>query len=210
MSKESSSNDKYKALCELTKGDYSAFLYDCDGTLADNMQAHKDTYVQVASEGGIKIDPEIVDEFAGYPITEVVEQINSRYGSHFDPAEFEMRKSELFFREFIEDTKPIQFVVNHLKASAGKYKIAVVSGSARKTVEKTLEVLGIASLVNALVCAGETEKGKPSADPFLLAAEKLGAEPASCIVFEDGEPGVKAAEAAGMKWIRIDKIPLRP
>jgi HAD superfamily hydrolase (TIGR01509 family) len=199
-------SEKLTALLEQTKGNYQAFLYDCDGTLADNMQAHKDTYVKVASMQGVQIDPEIVDEFAGLPIPLVVEEINKRYNAQFNPQEFEQLKGDLFYNEFIEKTQPISFVVDHLKASVGKYKIGVVSGGSRKMIQKTLEVLGIEQLVEVLVCAGETKYGKPYPDPFLAAAEKLGVAAKDCIVFEDGEPGVKAAEAAGMKWIRIDKV----
>lgn len=197
------------ALAELirrSEGNYVAFLYDCDGTLADNMQAHKDTYVQVAAREGVSIDASIIDEFAGLPIPEVVLEINKRYSANFDPAGFEKAKGELFYEKFIEQTKPIRFVVDHLLAHAGKKKIGVVSGGSRKMIEKTLEVLGIASQVEVLVCAGDTYKGKPYPDPFLLAARKLGVKPEKCLVFEDGDPGIQAAEAAGMNWIRIDKI----
>jgi HAD superfamily hydrolase (TIGR01509 family) len=38
---------------------------------------------------------------------------------------------------------------------------------------------------------------------FLLAAKKMGVEPTRCLVFEDAEPGMRAAEAAGMKWVRV-------
>ncbi|WP_224997788.1 HAD family phosphatase [Cesiribacter sp. SM1] len=197
------------ALQELSKesqGAYEAFLYDCDGTLADNMQAHKDTYVNVAARGGINIDPSIIDEFAGLPIPQVVQEINKRYGSSFDPLAFERDKSELFYTEYIQQTKPIQFVVDHLIAHAETKRIGVVSGGSRKMVQKTLEVLGLASLVEVLVCAGDTQKGKPYPDPFLLAAQQLGVSPHKCLVFEDGEAGTKAAERAGMNWIRIDYI----
>jgi len=206
MGSEGNNGNQYEVLRELTRGDYKAFLYDCDGTLADNMQAHKDTYVEVAANGGVTIEPEIIDEFAGYPIPAVVEEINKRYKSSFNPQEFERMKSNLFYNEFIGHTKPIDFVVDHLKASAGKYKIGVVSGGSRKMIQKTLEVLGIDTLVDVLVCAGETEKGKPYPDPFLAAAEQLEVKPEACIVFEDGDAGVQSAIAAGMKWIRIDKI----
>lgn len=193
-------------LIKRSEGDYEAFLYDCDGTLADNMQAHKDTYVQVAARESIIIDSSIIDEFAGLPIPAVVLEINKRYSCNFDPVAFERAKSELFYEEFIERTKPIRFVVDHLLAHAGKKKIGVVSGGSRKMIQKTLEVLGIASLVEVLVCAGDTPKGKPYPDPFLLAAQKIGVAPEKCLVFEDGSPGTEAAEAAGMSWIRIDKI----
>ncbi|PKV75965.1 HAD family hydrolase [Pontibacter ramchanderi] len=195
-----------QALTALSEGDYQAFLYDCDGTLADNMGAHKLTYVAVAERQGVTIDPAIIDEFAGLPIPAVVKEINKRYSSRFDPLIFEAQKAEIFYSEYIEKTQPIKYVVDHLLASAGKLRIGVVSGGARKSVQRTLEVLGIADLVEVLVCAGDTAKGKPYPDPFLKAAALLGVAPDKCLVFEDGEPGVQAAEAAGMRWIRIDQV----
>ncbi|MGV3704055.1 MAG: HAD family hydrolase [Arcticibacter sp.] len=197
---------KLAQLTELSKGDYRAFLYDCDGTLADNMGAHKESYVQVAVGGGVTIDPAIIDEFAGLPIPRVVEKINERYGSNFDPQHFEKEKYKIFYNEYIERTRPVQYVVDHLLAHAGRIKIAVVSGGSREAIEKTLNVLGIASKVEVLVCAGETAHGKPYPDPFLRAAELLGVEPEACLVFEDARAGVEAAEAAGMDWVRIDKL----
>lgn len=198
--------NKLEILTEKAAGPYKAMLYDCDGTLADNMHAHKDTYVQVALQQNVTIDPQIIDDFAGLPIPEVVQEINKKYQVNFDPLVFEQLKSELFYNDYIHTTQPISFVVNHLKASAGNYKIGVVSGGSRKMIEKTLEVLGIADFVEVLVCADESERGKPYPDPFLKAAELLGVLPSECLVFEDGEAGTTAATAAGMPWIRIDKI----
>jgi HAD superfamily hydrolase (TIGR01509 family) len=198
--------DKYEALTKLTAGDFKAFLYDCDGTLADTMPSHKKTYVRVAAESGFVLDDSIVDELAGWPIADVVGAINERYKTNFDPIAFSKRKDHLFFDEYVEQIQPIDYVVNHLKAHVGKLKIGVVSGGDRETVVKTLQVLGIFELVEVIVCAGETPRGKPYPDPFLSAAEKLGVDPKDCLVFEDGDPGVKAAEAAGMRWVRIDKV----
>ncbi len=52
----------------------------------------------------------------------------------------------------------------------------------------------------------ETERGKPYPDPFLKAAKLLSVLPSECLVFEDGEAGTTSTTAAGMPWIRIDKI----
>lgn len=206
MKAENHDSEKLALLNQLTKGAYKAFLYDCDGTLADNMHAHKAAFVKVASHHQIELNDSIIDEMAGTPTILVAEEIARRYQVSLDPIDFAKRKSEIFFAEFIEHTQPVQFVVDHLKAHAGKVKIGVVSGGSRTTVSKTLSVLGIDSLIEVLVCAGETTKGKPYADPFLAAARKLGVLPEECLVFEDGEPGVRAAEAAGMKWIRVDQL----
>ncbi|OKS86298.1 HAD family hydrolase [Mucilaginibacter polytrichastri] len=196
---------KLEALTNLSQG-FKAYLYDCDGTLADNMGAHKETYIKVAADKGFVLNADIVDELAGWPTVKVIEEINKRYGTSFDPQEFNDLKYKLYLDEYINHIKPIEFVVNHLKAHAGKVKIGVVSGGSRESIQKTLQILGIDSLVEVMVCAGETVKGKPYPDPFLAAAEQLGIAPADCLVFEDGAPGVTAAEAAGMKWIRIDKL----
>jgi len=198
--------EKLEILTRMTEGKYEAFLYDCDGTLANNMQLHKDAYVKIAAKYGIDLDPNLIDELAGWPTVKMAEEINRRYSSNLDPVSFGKEKSAIYVNEFIEKTEPIDFVVEHLKSHLGKIRIAVVSGGSRSTVQKTLTILGILPHIEVLVCAGETPKGKPYADPFLKAAELLGVEPSKCVVFEDGVPGVKAAEAAGMDWIRVDEI----
>nr|WP_294794596.1 HAD family phosphatase [uncultured Mucilaginibacter sp.] len=197
--------DKLKRLTQLSKG-YKAFLYDCDGTLADNMPAHKETYLKVALSKGHVISGDIVDELAGWPVIDVINEMNVRFGTDFDAVEFKDLKYQLFLNEYVALTKPIEFVAEHLKAHAGKVKIGVVSGSGRQAVEKTLQVLGIIDLIDVIVCAGETEKGKPHPDPFLAAANKLNISPQDCLVFEDGAAGEEAADRAGMQCIRIDKL----
>ena len=197
--------NKLKQLTQLSKG-YKAFLYDCDGTLADNMPAHKETYLKVALNKGHIIDGDIIDELAGWPVIDVIKEMNVRFGTDFDATEFKDLKYELFLNEYIHLTKPVEFVTEHLKAHVGKVKIGVVSGSGRVAVEKTLQVLGIIDLVDVIVCAGETEKGKPYPDPFLAAAQKLNIRPEDCIVFEDGDAGADSARRAGMQCIRIDKL----
>jgi HAD superfamily hydrolase (TIGR01509 family) len=206
MQKSSLDDEKLLILNALSSGDYKAFLYDCDGTLADNMSAHKEAFVRVAADFNIDLDDSIIDELAGCPTHIVAQAISDRYQKVFDLERFVQQKREVFITEFIQYTKPIQFVVDHLKSHSSGKKIGVVSGGNRATVLKTLTVLGIIDMIDVLVCAGETPNGKPYPDPFLLAAEKLGVPPGQCLVFEDGEPGVQAAEAAGMKWIRVDKV----
>ena len=197
--------EKLKKLDQLTEGDYEAFLYDCDGTLADNMMAHKLAYQEVAANYGIALDINLINETAGWPTILVAKEISKRYNVAL-PESFPAEKSALFINKYIAHTKPVYFVCEHLKKNNGRIKIGVVSGGTRSTVSKTLSVLGITDLIDILVCAGETPHGKPYPDPFLKAAQDLGVDPAKCMVFEDGISGVQAAKAAGMKWIRVDEI----
>ena len=51
---------------------------------------------------------------------------------------------------------------------------------------------------DVLVTSDQVENGKPAPDPYLLAAERLGVDPASCVVFEDAPSGIASGRAAGM------------
>ncbi|MBL7834985.1 MAG: HAD-IA family hydrolase [Cyclobacteriaceae bacterium] len=197
--------ERLKILDHMSEGDYEAFLYDCDGTLADNMMAHKLAYQEVARNYGIDLDLNIIHETAGWPTVLVAQEISRRYDVPL-PESFAAEKSAVFIDKHIQKTLPVVHVYEHLKKNVGRIKIGVVSGGSRSTVSITLSILGLTELIDVLVCAGETPLGKPHPDPFLKAARDLGVDPAKCLVFEDGDPGTKAAEAAGMKWIRVDKI----
>nr|WP_315823938.1 HAD hydrolase-like protein [Paraflavitalea speifideiaquila] len=115
---------------------------------------------------GFELDDAIIDELAGWPILQVTEEIRKRYDADFDPEVFTRQKNSMYELSFIQDTRPIEFVVEHLRAHAGKVRIAVVSGGSRAAVSRTLRMIGISSLVEVLVCAGETVRGKPFPDPF--------------------------------------------
>ncbi|MVZ65167.1 HAD-IA family hydrolase [Sphingobacterium sp. DK4209] len=196
---------KYLKLKELSTP-FKALLFDVDGTLADNMYAHKASYVAAAKEYGITLNPDLIDETAGWPTVAVAKEISQRYQVELDFEVFAKRKSAIFIQEFIQQTKPIDFVRQILFDFHDIKKIAVVSGGSRSTLNITLDVIEVKGKYQTLVCAGDTEFGKPSPQPFLLAAEHLQVDPIDCLVFEDGDPGVQGAIAAGMSWVRIDEI----
>jgi len=196
---------KYTKLSQIASS-YDALLFDVDGTLADNISAHKAAYVATAAEYGITLDPDLIDETAGWPTIAVATEITKRYNTSFDTDAFSLRKSAIFIEKFIHATQPISFVKQVLLDNVGLKRIAVVSGGSRSTLNITLDVIGVKGKYETMVCAGDTPEGKPSPQPFLLAAQQLEIEPHKCLVFEDGDPGVQGAIAAGMAWVRIDQI----
>ncbi|WP_033564516.1 HAD family hydrolase [Sphingobacterium sp. SYP-B4668] len=199
------SQEKFQKLQDITHS-YEALLYDVDGTLADNMLAHKLSYKAAAAEYGIDLDTDLIDETAGWPTVAVAKEIADRYGKTFDFDVFSKRKSAIFIERFIQETKPVDFVHAHLLANQGRKRIGIVSGGSRSTLTITLSVIDVTGRFETLVCAGDTPKGKPAPDPFLLAAQQLGVAPENCIVLEDGDPGVQGAINAGMAWVRIDHL----
>mgnify|MGYP000603166521 CR=1 FL=1 len=63
-----------------------------------------------------------------------------------------------------------------------------------------LEAAGI-PVPAELVTGDDVERGKPHPDPYLLGAQRLGLDPADCVVFEDAAAGADAAVEAGVGLI---------
>ena len=199
------SQEKFEYLNRLAEN-YEALLFDVDGTLADNMHAHKAAYAAAAAHHSITLNTDLIDETAGWPTIAVAEEISKRYKVAFDYQSFATLKSTIFREEYIQKTEPIDYVVEHLKYQSQFKRIGAVSGGTRATLNITLSVIGVLDKLETLVCAGDTPEGKPSPQPFLFAAQNLGVNPDKCLVYEDGIPGVEGAKAAGMGWVRIDEI----
>ncbi len=187
---------------KLPAGDFKAYLFDCDGTVVDSMPLHLIAWQRALGEWGCTFTPEQFYGWGGLPAVVVIERLNAEQGLHMPAAVVAERKEEYYY-EFLPQLKPVPEVMEHVLAAYGRIPIAIVSGSTRESVEASLGVLGITDKFNMLVCAGDYIHGKPNPEPFLMAAERLGVEPADCLVFEDAEPGIEAAKSAGMGWVKV-------
>src|SRR5205807_4622119 len=99
--------------------------------------------------------------------------------------------------------KLIEPVVAIARRVAATHPVAIASGGPRDIVRRMLEISGLAPLFKVVITPEDVVHGKPAPDMFLLAAERMGVPPDKCLVFEDAEPGMRAAEAAGMRWVRV-------
>jgi beta-phosphoglucomutase family hydrolase len=187
---------------KLPAGPFKAFLFDCDGTIADSMPLHYVAWKKALSEWSCEFPEELFYAWGGMPVAEIISTLNERQKLEMPVEAVAERKEALYF-ELIAELKAVPEVLEHIEASHGRIPFAVVSGSTRDSVVASLEALGILDRFDTLVCAGDYKKSKPDPEPFLLAAERLGIAPKDCLVFEDTEMGVQAAMAAGMAWVKV-------
>lgn len=186
----------------IPEGDFAAYLFDCDGTLADSMPIHYRAWLQAVREHGGDFPEDYFYSLAGVPHVRTVEMINAKFGYSLPTMEVVRRKEELY-EQFLGDVQPIAAVVAEVQKNYGRIPMAVVSGGPRAGVERTLKTIGLFEKFDVLVCAEDYLRGKPAPDPFLKAASLLKVEATRCLVFEDADGGIVAAEAAGMKWVRV-------
>jgi HAD superfamily hydrolase (TIGR01509 family) len=189
-----------KNLIDLNK--YSAFLFDCDGTIADSMPVHHIAWNRALEKWGARISEAEHYMWAGRPTAVIVGLLNEEHGLNMDPGAVS-RDKEAAYLDLISTVEPVRAVEEVIRQYHGRVPFAVVSGSPRESVEKTLRHLGLADKFAVILGAGDYEKGKPAPDCFLTAARALQTAPERCLVFEDADLGVQAASAAGMGYIRV-------
>lgn len=190
---------------KLPAGKFKAYLFDCDGTIADSMGLHYIAWQQALGEQGCEFSEDLFYALGGVSVAEIIQRLNHERGLHMPVAEVEKRKEALYY-ENLPQLKAIPEVLEHIEASHGRIPFAVVSGSTRESVTKSLSLLKILDKFDVLVCAGDYRNSKPDPEPFLVAAKALGVEPRDCLVFEDSDMGIQSATAAGMASVKI----LRP
>jgi HAD superfamily hydrolase (TIGR01509 family) len=179
-----------------------ALIFDCDGTLTDSMESHFLAWHRSLASQGIDLKAEDFYSQSGTPSSRVIPAIARRDGVEIDFLEA-LEDKERYFLDEIKKLKVIPSVVAIASKYRGRLPMAVASGGTRTLVTHQLEQAQIADWFQAVVTCEDTEKHKPDPDVFLEAAARLGVDPVTCCVFEDGEPGILAAEAAGMKCIDV-------
>jgi HAD superfamily hydrolase (TIGR01509 family) len=191
-------------LFEPPSAGYRGFIFDCDGTLADSMPLHHEAWqVALAAHGAtFEFGWTLFLRRAGMTIEATVAELNVEFGSRLDPVSV-ARRQRTEYEARLPGIRPLAPVVEYLRSAARNHPVSVASGSERGQVIRTLEAIGVLELVPVIVTAADVARGKPAPDLFLLAAERMGVPPSECVVFEDAELGMLAAERAGMGAVRV-------
>ncbi len=174
-----------------------ALIFDLDGTLADTMPVHYRAYQHILKDYGIDFSPELFASLAGIPAVGTIAKLNEIFGTSMDAEKVGQYKEEEY-EKIMYKMKPIEPVINLLKENYGKLPLAIGTGGYRRLAWKTLQILELDEYVDILVSADDITHPKPHPETFLRCAELMGAPARDCQVFEDGQPGMQAAKAAGM------------
>lgn len=187
---------------KLPPGAFQAYLFDCDGTIADSMPLHYVAWKKALAEWGCEFPEDLFYAWGGRPTPEIIAALNEMRALRMPVESVAHRKEELYYH-LLPELQAIPEVLEHIDARHGQIPFAVVSGSARDSVTASLQVLKLLDRFDTLVCAGEYQRSKPHPEAFLLAASKLRVAPDACLVFEDTDMGIQAATAAGMASVKV-------
>jgi beta-phosphoglucomutase family hydrolase len=182
-----------------------AVLWDMDGTLLDSADYHWRSWREVLAAEGFELTRErFAESFGrrndatlrayfgeGFPLSEV-----ERIG-----AIKEARYRDLVRTHGVELLPGVGLWLAHLKANG--WRQALASSASLLNVDAILGGLNVADFFDAIVSAEDVQTGKPDPEVFLVAAARVSAPPARCVVIEDAPAGLEAARLAGMRTIGV-------
>jgi len=172
-----------------------ALIFDVDATLVDTA-AVIDEIWQVWAERHQQDFEQVLPHVHGRKVMETLTRINSKLAT--SQHEFEVEKIAI---EMFSQSTAISGALE-LIAKLPKESWAIATSGARKVASTSLTAAGF-YLPHIMVCAEDVNEGKPSPEPFALAANKLGFCPSECIAFEDSPAGIRSAKSAGCKTIAL-------
>ncbi|WP_426176233.1 HAD family hydrolase [Massilia sp. TWR1-2-2] len=181
----------------------SAFIFDMDGTIVDNMAFHTQSWITFFEQRGMTIDAE--EFFRTTAGRQGKEIIRAHMGEHLKDDEvlaLNLEK-ESVYRELYGPHRKTVGGFDELirRAKEQGVVLAVATAAPNANIEFTLDGLDLRRHFDIVVGAADVARGKPNPDGFLLAAERCAVPPERCIVFEDAPLGVEAARRAGMRCV---------
>jgi len=173
----------------------SAILFDLDGVLVDSTRAVDREWREWARRKGV--DGDAVMAIAhGVRTLEVIRRV----APHLD-AEAEARAIE---NHEASDQRGVTVMPGSvdLVRSIPEQRWGVVTSGSRLLATNRLHYCGL-PVPEVLVTSDDVTHGKPHPEPYLKGAERLGFDPADCLVVEDAPAGIQSARAGGMKVVGI-------
>lgn len=184
------------------KRTYQGLIFDCDGTLVDSMPLHFVAWRATMSRYGIDFSEDRFYSLAGVPTDRIIHMLAEEQSVQVEASKVAVEKEEAFL-ERLHLLRGIPPVLNVAEKHRGRLPIAVASGGYRDVICRQLRQVGCEDWFDAIVAAEDTKHHKPAPDVFLEAAKRLHVAPEECLVYEDSDLGIQAAEAARMDWIDI-------
>lgn len=185
---------------------YPAYIFDCDGTLADSMPMHLLgwNYALETVDAPLRMERDSFMSVAGMSMVQTIEHWNRLHGTQIS-ADAVIAAKHVYVQKNLQKIVGFDDMIGLARELHAKgEKLAVASGGTRDDIEFTLQHLGIRELFGAVVTADDVALAKPAPDLFIEAARRLGVPPEGCLVLEDSPLGKQAADACGMDCVLVD------
>jgi len=184
-----------------------AVIFDMDGLIFDTEALYQEAFLMAATAGGHDLPTEVIQRTIGVPWAQSRILLLDKMGPDFP--------MDQYFAQMIDHFELL--AATQLRLKPGVVELldlldqlnvprCIATSSAHSTVQSHLSAHGLVDRFQSVVGHGDYAASKPSPDPFLTAAKRLGVAPALCLALEDSYNGVRSAAAAGMMTFMVPDL----
>lgn len=185
-----------------------AVIFDMDGLMVDTEKIVIECYKKVSRVLNIDIPLEVLYQLVGRTKKDSAKILSEFFNYQVDGEKIRELTSQEF-RKYVKINKiPIKEGLYEVLEFLEKNNIkrAVGTSSRLSNAQAVLTSVNVIQYFDIIITGDQVSKGKPNPEVFLKASEKLGVEPSKCLVLEDSNAGIEAANAAGMYSIVIPDL----
>lgn len=175
---------------------FDAVIFDMDGVLVDGEPLHFEAVNRLLGEEGRSISLEQYKPYMG--TKSGWKELIADFGLERPYEEYSRRYTPMLIDLYRERSVALPGVRETISALKGRVPLAVCSSSILPWVEASLAKIGLLEHFDEIITGSEVREGKPAPDIYLLAASRVGVEPAKALAIEDAPAGIQSATAAGM------------
>ena len=183
------------------------FIFDLDGVITDTAELHYLAWKALAKQMNWEFNRTINEKLRGVSRMDsikLIQQQNNESLSEDKLIELATLKNTIYVDSLsnLSETDYLdgaRALLEQLKTEG--FKIAL--GSASKNSSKVLTQLNAMHYFDVIGDGNSVSKSKPAPDIFLYGAKELGLKPKECIVYEDAESGIEAANSGGFYSVGI-------
>lgn len=176
-----------------------AVVFDLDGILVDSEDLWGVAEQRVVEEFGHEWNPAVRAQMLGKGPDDAAAVLAAAVGG-LDPVDVARRLLEAVTVEFRRGVPVNEDALELVAGLKGRLPLGVATNSRRVVAELSLASAGLESAFDAVVTADDVAAAKPAPDPYAVACERLGVDPARTIGIEDSPVGARSAKAAGL-WV---------
>ena len=185
-------------------------IFDMDGTMFDTERMWATFWEPALAALGLPYREGLAEAARGTAGVTTRNVVRQFYGPDCDAEaivdSLHRVADEVFFSAPVPKKPGLDALLAWLKAR--HIPMAVASSSQEAMIRHNLDVWGLTQDFTAIVSGQHVAHSKPDPEIFLLTAQKLGVEPARCLVLEDSYNGVRAGAAGGFVTVMVpDLVP---
>lgn len=184
---------------------YDAVFFDLDGTLVDSERLAMQSGVTAFAAQGHDDVEDLLHHLIGVDQITAAGMILSRFPG-LNLTSLQQDWDRAFLAAEAADLPLKLGAADVVLGLRDRHPLALVTSSRRDPAEDRLTRAGLRPAFRTVITRDDVIAPKPHPEPYLLAATRLGVDPARCLVFEDSEPGAEAAFAAGMTVVQVPDI----